>query len=180
LESCNKAEVAAENAEILEEIYDKVKDLYHRNLILRTLVWYDARDLKAFFLKAFKRERYLDMRLTAIRGYANYASEKEIDKLMAKFTEILIKRPESTPYNYQEYEMIRSVFGLPYLVKRFAYKSFINALEQTEKQYNDMPDAFKGIFTLNERGESVELISAEERNKSMEAFWQKHDEQYKK
>ncbi|GIP19734.1 hypothetical protein J22TS3_00090 [Paenibacillus sp. J22TS3] len=63
---------------------------------MKALVFCEDIDLKEFFLKAFKKERYLDMRLTAIRGYAKYATEKEVEKLMSKFTEILMKRPEST------------------------------------------------------------------------------------
>lgn len=65
---------------------------------------------RTFFLKAYKKERYLDMRLTAIRGYAAFASEEEVAVLMSKMLEILKKHPESTPYNYQEYEISGQLF----------------------------------------------------------------------
>lgn len=32
--------------------------------------------------------------MTAIRGYAKYATEKEVEKLISTFMEILMKRPE--------------------------------------------------------------------------------------
>lgn len=136
--------------------------MYIRNTILKALVFCEDINLIDFFFKAFKKERYLDMRLTAIRGYAKYATENEVEKLMSKFTEILMKRPESTPYNYQEYELLRSAFGLPYLVDTYGYDCFIQAYEQEEKQYHAMPDAFKGHFTLNERGDIVQLRSLAE------------------
>ena len=36
---------------------------------------------------------------------------------MKKMLEILKRRPESTPYNYQEYEILRSSFLIPYLLE---------------------------------------------------------------
>jgi hypothetical protein len=171
LESCEGAKLSNDNAVFLAELYDKVKDLRHRNTILKALIWCEDYDLKEFFLRAFARERYLDIRLTAIRGYANYASEQEVDKLMGEFTEILIKRPEVNPYNYHEYEMLRSAFGLPYLVKRFGYQSFITAQSQLDKQYNDMPDVFKGSFTLDDKGKYIELISSEVWFERINDFW---------
>ncbi|MGG3281089.1 hypothetical protein [Paenibacillus solani] len=137
---------------------------------MKALVFCEDIDLKEFFLKAFKKERYLDMRLTAVRGYAKYATEKEVEKLMSKFTEILMKRPESTPYNYQEYELLRSAFGLPYLVNQYGYACFIQAYEQEEQQYHAMPDAFKGHFTLDERGDRVQLRSLGESKKMLDEF----------
>ncbi|ACD22536.1 conserved hypothetical protein [Clostridium botulinum B str. Eklund 17B (NRP)] len=44
--------------------------------------------------------------------------------------------------------MLRSKFGLPYLVEKYKCNCFKEALEQLEKQYNDMLDECKGFFTL--------------------------------
>ncbi|KOR90705.1 hypothetical protein AM231_09335 [Paenibacillus solani] len=170
LERCKDITLSNEDADFLIELYSKAKNLYIRNTILKALVFCEDIDLKDFFFKAFKKERYLDMRLTAVRGYAKFATEKEVEKLMSTFTEILLKRPESTPYNYQEYELLRSAFGLPYLVNQYGYACFIQAYEQEEKQYNAMPDAFKGHFTLNERGDIVQLRSLGERKKMLDEF----------
>ncbi|WP_018758513.1 hypothetical protein [Paenibacillus terrigena] len=171
LEKCKTIALSSEDVEFLTELYSLAKNLYIRNTIMMSLVFCEYIDLKDFFFKAFKKERYLDMRLTAIRGYANYATEKEVEKLMSKFIEILMKRPENTPYNYQEYELIRSAFGLPYLVNRFGYACFIQAYAQEEQQYNAMPDAFKGHFTIDEKGDSVQLRSSEETKKMIDEFW---------
>ncbi|WP_340003653.1 hypothetical protein MHH52_16570 [Paenibacillus sp. FSL K6-0276] len=171
LEKCKTIALSSADVEFLTELYSLAKKLYIRNTIMMSLVFCEDIDLKDFFFKAFKKERYLDMRLTAIRGYANHATEKEVEKLMSKFIEILMKRPENTPYNYQEYELIRSAFGLPYLVNRFGYACFIQAYTQEEKQYNAMPDAFKGHFTINEKGNSVQLRSPEETKKMLDEFW---------
>ena len=51
------------------------------------------------------------MKLTAVRGYAFYAREDEVATLMENLLAILKKRPEKTPYNYQEYEVMRSMFS---------------------------------------------------------------------
>ena len=155
-----------------KNLYADSKDLFSRNQILQAFVLQCLRyPLKDFFLTAFKKERYLDMRLTAVRGYAAYASEKEIIPLMKKFMEILAKRPESTPYNYQEYEILRSPFGLPYLVKKYGYSCFTQASELLEKQYADMPDLCKGFFTLDEHGMHVPLLPAEEVKKRLDMLF---------
>lgn len=113
------------------------------------------------------------MRLTAIRGYAIYASEKEISPLMKKFIDILVKIPSRTPYNYQEYEMLRSKFGLPYLVEQYRYECFKEALGQLEKQYNDMPDECKGFFTLDENGIYVALMTREEIDENLDVLFKR-------
>ena len=151
-----------------KDLYLTSKDIFTRNQILQAFVLQCLQyDLKDFFLVAFKKERYLDMRLTAIRGYAAYVTEKEIIPLMKKFTDILIKIPSHTPCNYQEYEMLRSQFGLPYLVKQYGYDCFKEALTQLEKQYDAMPDTFKGIFTQDENGMHVSLIPPAEKRKRL-------------
>jgi len=128
---------------------------------------------KDFFLKAYKKERYLDMRLTAIRGYAAFASEEEVAVLMNKMLEILKKRSETTPYNYEEYEILRSAFLMPYLVGKYPYDCFEKFNEQLEKQYNAMPEVFKGIFTCNDKGEHIQLKPPAIVRKQMEGFRRK-------
>jgi hypothetical protein len=155
-----------------KELYLTSKDIFSRNQILQAFVLQCAQyNLKDFFLLAFKKERYLDMRLTAIRGFAIYATEKEIIPLMKKFLEILIKIPTHTPYNYQEYEMLRSKFGLPYLVQKHGYDCFKETFAQLEKQYNDMLDECKGFFTLDETGLHVSLMPEEEINKKLDILF---------
>ncbi len=135
---------------LLAGIYGKLKDAALRQTVLRKLFHGNEWQLKQFFLDAYKRERYLYMRFVAVRGYANYASQEEVEKIMVHFLKILKKLPESTPYAYQEYEFLRSACGLPYLIKRYGYPCFTVAYEQEEKQYHDMPDAFKGHYTYDE------------------------------
>lgn len=163
-----------EDTNFFIDYYKTVKDIFSRNQILQAFVLQCQKyDLKKFFLSAFKKERYLDMRLTAIRGYAIYASEKEIAPLMKKFIDILVKIPSRTPYNYQEYEMLRSKFGLPYLVEQYRYDCFKEALNQLEKQYNDMPDECKGFFTLDENGIYVALMTREEIDENLDVLFKR-------
>ena len=95
------------------------------------------------------------MRLTAIRGYAVFATEKEIEPLMKKMTELLRKRPQTTPYNYQEYEILRSAYLMPYLLEKYGYTCFKDFNQQLNLQYDDMPDLFKGILTCDENGNVI-------------------------
>ena len=44
-------------------------------------------------------------------------------------------------------------------------------IDELEKQYNDMPDCFKNIFTLDEVGNVHSLRNAEEVRKSWDSFW---------
>ena len=60
---------------------------------------------------------------------------------------------------------------MPYLVDKYSYTCFKEFNNQLEKQYNAMPEAFKGIFTHNEKGKYVQLISSEESKKRMDDFW---------
>ncbi|MED3575188.1 hypothetical protein [Cytobacillus praedii] len=140
------------------ETYFNTKDIAKRNALLKQLIFDLPEDGKDFFLKAYKKERYLDMRLTAIRGYAAFASQEEVAVLMNKMLEILKRRPESTPYNYQEYEILRSAFLMPYLLEKYPYECFKKFNEQLEKQYDAMPEVYKGIFTCNDKGEHIQLI----------------------
>lgn len=163
--------LTADEALLIEQLYFNLKNPALRNKILYGLIRCKELDLKDFFQKAYKKERYLDMRLLAIHGLTKYASEKEIDKIMDHFLQILIKRPETTPYNYQEYEFLRSAFGLPLLMKQYGYPCFEQALQQVEKQYHDMPEAFQGHFTYDEDGRAVQLRSPSETKKMIERFF---------
>ena len=71
------------------EKYISTKDVFERNQILKTAVLKLPENGKEFFLAAFKKERYLDMKLTAVRGYAEYASEDEVNVLMKKMFELV-------------------------------------------------------------------------------------------
>lgn len=156
------------------EEYKKIKDMAKRYTILKELaIQYPEKASKEFFLAAFKKERYLDMRLTAIRGYAIFATEKEIEPLMKKLTEILRKIPQTTPYNYQEYEMLRSAYLMPYLLEKYGYACFKKFNQQLNLQYDDMPDLFKGIFTCDEKGNCIQLLSQQESEERWKAI---HDE----
>ena len=156
--------------EKLMEAYFQEKDIFKRNTILKQLVLEVPVNAKDFFLKAFKKERYLDMRLSAVRGYAVYATEAEVTVLMNKLLELLKKRPEKTPHDYQEYEPMRSVFLMPYLLEHYDYACFRVFDMQLEKQYDDMPDCFKDIFTLDELGNLRTLRDPEEVSKSWRDF----------
>ncbi|WP_232289172.1 hypothetical protein [Paenibacillus sp. Aloe-11] len=156
---------------MIEQLYSKMKNIALRNKTLYGLIRCRNLELKDFFQKAYKKERYLDMRLLSIHGLSHYASEEEIEKVMDHFLKILIKRPENTPYNYQEYEFLRSAFGLPLLIKKYGYPCFEKALQQVEKQYQDMPEAFRGHFTFDENGRAVQLRSPNETKQMIERFF---------
>ena len=157
--------------EHLIEIYFQEKDVSKRNIMLKNLLCDMPPDAKEFFLKVFKKERYLDMKLAAVRGYTAYATEGEVAVLMKKMLELLKKRPEKTPYSYAEYEPMRSVFLMPYLLEKYNYPCFQEFNEQLEKQYHDMPDCFKNIFTLDEFGNVHNIRDNEEVKQSWDAFW---------
>ena len=165
--------IISDNIPILENIYSKLKELGFRKKLLQSLYHNSAWNIKDFFLKAYKKERYLDLKLDAIRGYSLYASEEEVDKLMNNFMQLLIKRPESTPYNYQEYECLRAACGFPFLISQYGYSCFINVFNQVEKQYNDMPNEFKGHFTLDKDGNIVQLKTPEESKNLLDSFFNK-------
>ncbi len=155
---------------LLMEVYFQEKDIFKRNEILKSLICEKPINAKDFFLKAFKKERYLDMKLSAVRGYAAYATENEVNVLMNKLLDMLKKTPEKTPYDYTEYEPMRSEFLMPYLLKHYGYECFRIFNEQLEKQYNDMPDCFKNIFTLDEMGNLHNLRDFEEVKQSWDIF----------
>ena len=61
--------------EVLMESYFQEKEVSKRSEILKQLLLDIPVNSKDFFLKVFKKERYLDMKLSAVRGYAVFATE---------------------------------------------------------------------------------------------------------
>lgn len=163
--------IMEKHLEDLMESYFQEKDISKRNTILKQLLLDVPVNSKEFFLKVFKRERYLDMKLSTVRGYAVHATEAEVSVLMDKLLKLLKKRPEKTPYNYTEYEPMRSVFLMPYLLERYDYECFRIFDAQLEKQYDDMPDCFKNIYTLDERGNVCPIRDKKDVEKSWREFW---------
>jgi len=155
-------ELTQADVDFLTNFYATSTDLSDRNCILCALVLRgSAFDLKSFFLAAFKRERYLDMRLTALRGYAAYATEAEVEPLMAKLMQLLARIPQRAPLDSDECEHFRSPFGLPYLVEHYGYDCFKTALCQVEAQYDAIPGSAKGHFTVDEYGFAIALPKPE-------------------
>lgn len=103
----DKKSINADNSKNLTHIYSSTKQLGIRNEILKLLYDFDFETLKEFFLNAYKKERYLYMKIYSLRGLSNFVDEKEITKLLKKFNQTLAKRQETTPYNYQEYELLK-------------------------------------------------------------------------
>ena len=83
----NPEDKMEERVDELTEEYFQTKDILIRNQILKRLLLDLPSDAKDFFLKSFKKERHLDMKLSAVRGYAAYADEKEVEDLMTKMFE---------------------------------------------------------------------------------------------
>lgn len=69
--------------------------------------------------------------------------------------------------------MLKGQNALPYLVDRYGYPCFKETLEIVEIQYNEMPDAFKGHFTVDLDGEIIQLRSSEKSRKMMDEFFKK-------
>lgn len=162
-----------EHTEILTEIYRATKQIDYRNKILRLLYDFSTPELRSFFEAAYKKERYLDMKVYALRGMAQFSAEKEIEKLVSKLKISLAKREETTPYNYQEYELLRGKNALPYLAEKYGYACFQELLTQVNEQYERMPDEFKGHFTADENGEFVPLKTPEESSKLINSFFER-------
>ncbi|WP_226556327.1 MULTISPECIES: hypothetical protein [Priestia] len=163
--------IELDDLETLKYLYFKVKDISLRHKLLLVLRDIYNSQLSEFFQKAYKKERDLEMKLIAVRGLVKYVEEHETTKIMNHFIKILIKRPEHTPYNYKEYEYLRSPSGLPYLIKEYNYNCFHQVLEQVEKQYEAMPSQFKNHYTYDENDNIVELRSTEETERMIEDFF---------
>ena len=155
----------------LIELYFCQKDVVKRNQILKSITFKCEFASKEFFEKAFKKERKLEEKLTALRGYAFYASEQEVEPYAKKLLEAVMKVPQTTPYAYNLYEDMRAAYLLPYLVKTYNYPCFIELRDQVEKQYEAMPDVFKNIYSFDETGEFFQIRDPDEVRKSMDDFW---------
>jgi len=152
-------------------VYAEAKDLYVRNLCLRLLYDRPFGFLEDWFDRAFRRERYLDMRVLALRGLAQFRGEKPLASLLAKINGSLHKRAISTPYNYQEYEGLLGKNALPYLVGRYGYACLQETLALVQRNYDAMPNALKGHFTIGEDGKPISLRSSEETNRMLNEFF---------
>jgi hypothetical protein len=163
--------ITEDNIYYITRIYNASKLLDIRNIILKLLYDFDFPELKVFFDEAYKKERYLDLKIYALRGLSNFITETEVAALLVKFNYTLAKRLERVPYNYQEYELLRGKNALPFLIDKFDYSCFKETLKQVNDQYESMPDAFKGHFTTNEKGEVVLLRKTKQVKKMMNNFW---------
>lgn len=168
----NKSIISNENVVYLITTYHATKQLDFRSKILKLLCDFKYPLLHEFFFSAYKKERYLDLKIYAMRGLSNYIDEKETNQLLKKFNQTLVKRQQTTPYNYQEYELLRGKNALPFLAEKYNYSCFAETLEQVNRQYNDMPDAFKGHYTIDENGEIIMLKSPRESKRIIEEFWE--------
>lgn len=126
-------------------------------------------DLKDFYLEHIKKCRRLAMKLFLIRGYAIYASEEELMPIMEKFQKSLEKNHDYIDYNY-----ILSVAGLPYLVNTYGYSCFAKALEKAQEEHEKIDPLLQGYFTLNEKLQQVNLLTAEELRERSERFLEKY------
>jgi hypothetical protein len=176
--SLQKNAITQDNSIFLIRIYFSIKDRGIKKQILILLYDFEFPVLKVFFFDAYKKARDLGMKIYALRGLSKFMSESEIDGLMQKFIEILQKRPKSTPYNYIEYEYLKGQNALPYLVNKYNYSCFSEALKQVDKQYDVMPEVFKGIFTINYDGELISLRSHNETRLMMDEFYEKERKKY--
>ena len=175
--SLDQNSINKDNFTHLTRIYSTTKQLDLRNKVLRLLYDFDFPELKDFFDNAYKKERYLDMKIYALRGLSQFTNEKEIEKLLLKFNLTLLKRQETTPYNYQEYELLRGQNSLPYLAEKYNYNCFRETLNQVNEQYNAMPEAFKGHFTIDKNGEFVSLRNPDESSQMIKDFFNGKKEQ---
>lgn len=169
--SMNADQVNSEIAAVIANIYRNAKELRTKNQCIKLLFDKDYSFLEDFFRQAYAKARYLDMKMNALRGLAQFVAEGQILEMLKKFNVTLRKRPESTPYNYLEYELLRGKHALPYLVNRYGYACFQETLNIVNEQYDAMPDAFKGHFTTDEYGDLVSLRSSETAGKMMQEFF---------
>ena len=58
-------------------------------MLINTPYYHAVGKEKDVFEHAYKKERYLDMKLHALRGISQFISEKEIKKLIVKFLQLI-------------------------------------------------------------------------------------------
>jgi hypothetical protein len=113
-----------------------------RNMILRILYHSDLTILADFFLQAYKKERYIDMKFLAIRGLCHFETEVQISEKVHQCQSLLQKQAEKTPYNYHTYELLRGKHLLPYLLDTYNYRCFREMSETVEQLYDAMPEEY--------------------------------------
>ncbi|MFB5676896.1 hypothetical protein ACE3NQ_21290 [Paenibacillus terreus] len=118
-------------------------------------------ELKDFFQKAYKKERYLEI---------CYRTRDRQDH--QSFLKALNKKSRDNTFNYYEYEFLRSAFGFPLLIKKYGYSCFEKVYQQVEKQYQDMPEAFKGHLTFDEDGKQVSLRTPMKIKQMVDRFYE--------
>ena len=111
------------------------------------------------------------MKIYCIRGLAQFWSEHRLKPFLKKVNDALVLRAKTTPFNYQEYEILMGKNALPFLVSRYVYYSFKETLAIVKANYDDMPEAFKGHFTIGEDGKPILFKTPEETKKCLSDFW---------
>ena len=122
-------------------------------------------NLKQWYFDSWKRSRRLWLRMFYLRGYAMYATEREMEPVMKRFAELLRRN-----HDYQDYEDILSCAGLPYLAREYGYPCFCRTLAIAREEYEKIDPLLRGWWTMNEQLETVELLSNAETDARMKAF----------
>lgn len=151
-----------DDIEKLKMIYSEYPNQYCRNQILIALVMQTDESLKGFFRKTCFSETQISFKLIAIRGYAQYASEKEVSTLTEHFMKKLKEECTGSPYDCEQLTVLRSEFCLPYLVNEYGYSCFCVAQEEVEHRYEAMPQSYKGLFEQDQFGQYVPLMTQQE------------------
>lgn len=147
--------------ELIDFLCDKATDVklwpelrfeHLRILLLNESAW--AFELKQWYLNGWKRGR-LWLRVFFLRGYAMYATERELEPLMKRLCGLLEKN-----HNYEDYACILSRGGLPYLQDRYGYPCIRQACEAARREYGRIDPLLRGRWMLNGQLEHVNLVSA--------------------
>lgn len=125
-------------------------------------------DLKQWYFDSWKRSRRLWLRMYYLRGYAMYATEREMEVEMKRFVDLLRKN-----HDYQDYEDILSCAGLPYLARVYGYPCFHRALAVAREEYEKIDPLLRDRWTTNEKLERVNLLSNAETLAREKAFLSK-------
>lgn len=124
-------------------------------------------DLKQWYLDGFKKSRRLWLRLDYLRGYAMYATEQEMIPVMKKFSQLM----QGKQCGYEDWAEIMAVSGLPHLVKTYGYPCMLEAWEVAKAEHQKLSPLLRNLYTTNERLETVMLVSPEEMNARLNAFF---------
>lgn len=127
-------------------------------------------NLKEYLHKHITKSRRLWLKLFFIRAYAKFATQSDLIPIMHKFEESLRKN-----HDYQDYEQILSKAGLPYLVNEYGYPCFVQALKTAENEYLKIDPLLRGFFTLDEAGDTVQILTMEQIKERFDQFFKKID-----